>query len=90
MKRTEFETKSFEEVMEQLDNEFDQISDLEKLKDFAKYQIDNGNYLLANHVIKALQDGNEETWWDYDYCMGTMDKPIPITEKEDVEHLIDD
>ena len=43
-----------------------------------------------NHIIEALQAGYDEDWWDYDCCMGTLDTPIPMTEKADVEHLIDD
>lgn len=50
----------------------------------------HGHYFLANHIIEALKNGNDEDWWDYDYCMGTLDTPIPLTEKTDVEHLIDD
>lgn len=61
MTRTEFEEKSFEDVMSQ-----------------------------PNHIIEALQAGYDEDWWDYDCCMGTLDTPIPMTEKADVEHLIDD
>lgn len=90
MTRTEFEEKSFEDVMSQLNEELDEITTLDRLKEFAKLKIDEGNYLLANHIIEALQAGYDEDWWDYDYCMGTLDTPIPLTEKTDVEHLIDD
>ena len=90
MTRPEFEEKSFEDVMSQLNEELDEITTLDSLKQFAKSKIDDGNYLLANHIIQALQNGNNEDWWDYDYCMGTLDTPISLTEKTDVEHLIDD
>lgn len=90
MTRTEFEEKSFEGVMSQLNEELDEITTLDMLKEFAKLKTDEGNYLLANHIIEALQAGHDEDWWDYDYCMGTLDAPIPLTEKADVEHLIDD
>lgn len=89
MTRAEFEEKSFEDVMNQLDNESDNITTLDRLKWFAKLKIDEGNYLLAGHIIEALQAGYDEDWWDYDYCMGTLDTPIPLTEKTDVEYLID-
>lgn len=89
MTRAEFEEKSFEDVMSQLDNESDNITTLDRLKWFAKLKIDEGNYLLAGHIIEALQAGYDEDWWDYDYCMGTLDTPIPLTEKTDVEYLID-
>ena len=29
-------------------------------------------------------------WYDYDYSMGTMDTPVCLSEKADVEHLIED
>lgn len=90
MTRAEFEEKSFGDVMDQLNGELDEITTLDMLKEFAKLKIDESNYLLANHVIEALQNGNDEDWWDYDYCMGTLDMPIPLIEKADVEHLIDD
>ena len=90
MKRSEFEEKSFESVMSQLNEEFDEITTLDNLKEFTKSKIDDGYYFLANHIIEALQNGNDEDWWDYDYCMGTLDTPIPLTGKTDVEHLIDD
>lgn len=90
MTRPEFEEKSFEDVMNQLDEELNEITTLDVLKDFAKSKIDDGNYFLANHIIEALQNENDEHWWNYDYCMGALDTPIPLTEKADVEHLIDD
>ena len=90
MTRTEFEQKSFEEVMEQQYEERNEIKELYMLKDFAIDAIKKGSYFLAIHVLKALREGNDETWWNYDYSMGTLDTPTPITEKEDVEHLIED
>lgn len=90
MTRQEFEEKSFENVISQLNEELDEITTLDRLKEFAKSKIDDGNYFLANHIIQALQNGNNEDWWAYDYCMGTLDTPIPLTEKADVEHLIYD
>lgn len=90
MTRQEFKEKSFEDVMLKLDEELDEITTLDRLKEFAKSKIDEGNYLVSSHIVDALQAGNDEDWWNYDYCMGTLDTPIPITEKADVEHLIDD
>lgn len=89
MTRAEFEAKSFEECMEQLNEEFDEITTLDHLKEFAKEKINDGDYFLAIHIVEALQKGNDEDWWDYDYCMGVLDTPMPITEKEDVEYLLD-
>lgn len=69
MTRQEFEDKSFEDVMSQLNEELDEITTLDMLKEFAKLKIDEGNYLLVNHIIEALQSGYDENWWDYDYCI---------------------
>ena len=89
-KSMEDEATSFDDVMSQFNEELDEITTLDGLKEFAKLKIDEGNYLLAGHIIAALQSGYDEDWWDYDYCMGTLDTPIPLTEKTDVEHLIND
>lgn len=55
MTRAEFEEKSFEDVMSQFNEELDEITTLDRLKEFAKLKIDEGNYLLAGHIIVALQ-----------------------------------
>lgn len=59
MTRQKFEEKSFEDVMSQLNEEYDEITTLDRLKEFAKLKLDEGNYLLANHIIEALQAGHE-------------------------------
>lgn len=88
MTREEFDSKSFEEVIEQLNEEYDQITTYESLKEFAKEKIDDDNFFVAIHILQAIQNDTAE-WYDYDYCMGTLDTPVSITEKTDVEHLID-
>lgn len=89
MTRKEFETKSFEEVMEQLNEERDDITTYESLKEFAKSQIEEDKLFLAIHILEALKADPAE-WYEYDYCMGTLQTPSSITTKEDVEHLIED
>lgn len=42
MTRAEFERKSFPEVMMQLNEEFDEITTLETLREYAKQQIEEG------------------------------------------------
>ena len=57
-----------------------------------KVNIDNDNFNVASHLCNAIwNDPNPDMsdWYDYDYCMGTMDIPICLSKKEDVEHLID-
>jgi hypothetical protein len=89
MTRAEFESKSFEEVMEQLNAERDDITTYENLKEYAKMQIDNDNLNVAAHVLNAIWNDSQD-WYNYDYNMGTLDTPVSIMEKADVEHLIDD
>lgn len=89
MTRKEFETKSFDEVMEQLSEERDDITTYENLIEFAKSQIEKDMLFLIIHILESL---NKEPakWYEYDYCMGTLQTPSSITTKEDVEYLIED
>lgn len=64
----------------------DQVNDLttrEDLKEFAKEQIDNDNEFLAIHILEAIKD-SEADYWSYDYSMGTLETPTPITNTEDL------
>lgn len=93
MTRLEFEEKSFDEIMEQLYEECNTITTLDTLKEFIKEKIDNDDFNMASHLCNAIwNDPNPSMseWYDYDYCMGTMDIPICLSCKEDVEHLIYD
>lgn len=90
MLRKDFEEKTFEEVMEQLNRERDSIMTLDNLKAIAKDSIDKGDYYLASHILEGLEDGNNEPWWDYNVNMRTMDNPIPMLTKDDVELYISD
>lgn len=88
MTRAEFNNMEFEEVMETLNEERDDITTYETLKEFAIEKINDDNFLVAIHILETLQNDSEE-WYLYDYCMGTLDTPSSVTCKEDVEHLID-
>ena len=93
MTRAEFEEKSFEDVMNQLNEELDEITTLDRLKEFIKEKIDEDDFSIASHLCNAIwNDPNPSMseWYDYDYSMGTLDMPVCLSEKADVEHLIDD
>lgn len=93
MTRAEFERKSFEEVMEQLNNECNHITTIDRLKEFIKEKIDEDDFNMASHLCNAIwNDPNPDMsdWYDYDYTAGTLDKPVCLSKKEDVEHLIED
>ena len=89
MTRVEFEAMEFEEVMEELNRERDDITSYEMLKEYATEKIEEDNFLVAIHILEALQSDMAE-WYEYDYCMGTLQTPSGITDKEDIEHMIDD
>lgn len=89
MTREEYNEKSFDELMDILDGERDDIHTYEDMKDFAKYQIDEENLYFAIHILKGIQNSPAE-WYQYDYTMGTLDTVRGITCKEDVEDLIDE
>lgn len=43
---------------------------------------------LAIHILQALNDDTAD-YYDYDYCMGTLDTPTPIKTKEELEDYLD-
>lgn len=88
MNKEDFETKSLNELCEQLSDEGQNITSYETLKDFAKTQIDEDYLFLAEHIISAIK--GEAKWYFYDYYMGTLETPTPITSKDDIEDLIED
>ena len=88
MTKNDFETKSLRELCEELEEQGETITSFEVLKDFAIDNINSDNFLLASHICEALCDYAE--FYFYDYCMGTLETPTPITSKEDLEHLIDE
>lgn len=83
----------FEDVMSQLNEELNEITTLDSLKEFIKEKIDEDNFCIASHLCNAIwNDPNPSMseWYDYDYSMGTLDTPVCLSEKSHVDHLIDD
>ena len=85
--RKDFEEMTLEEVIGKL-SDHDYITSYESLKDYVINLINDNNFFLAIHILEALKKCETE-YYQYDYCMGTLEEPTPIEEKEDVEHLID-
>lgn len=54
MTRAEFEEKSFNEIMEVLENGRDDITTYENLKDFAIYNINNDTLSVAIHILESI------------------------------------
>lgn len=90
MTRKDFEKMNFNELMNWAYENLCEISDGETLKEYAIKLLQNDNFELALHIINAIYENPSDTeWYEYDYSMGTLDIPIPITEKGDIEDLID-
>lgn len=87
MTRADFEAKTFDELIEQLQNEDQDICSYDYLKDFAKHLIDEENIGFALHILNAIYTEPGE-YFEYDCSMGTLQTPSGLTEKSDLEHLI--
>lgn len=89
MTRKEFETMSFEDFIEWANENLDYVTDEEILKEFAIEKLQEDNFGMALHIINAIYDNPYVTeYYRYDYSMGTLETPTPITDKEDLEDLI--
>ena len=88
MKLSELKTLSLYEALERLEEEKDQITTREALKHSAIYHIQNDNIFLAAHILSAINERYAD-YYDYDHCMGTLDKPTPLTSLQDLEDYCD-
>ncbi len=75
---------SFEQAINILINEKDTITTSDTLKDFAIKNINEDKYNVAIHILEALID-SPAYYFDYDYCMGTLEKPTPLEMLKDLE-----
>ena len=88
MTNKELNELPFDDAIEKLEQEKDQITTYDCLKDFAIKNINEDMLFLAIHILQAL-DNDAADYYDYDYCMGTLDTPTPIKTKEDLEDYLD-
>lgn len=91
MTKTKFENMTLDELIEWAYENLDDLTTEDSLLEFAKVKIDDDNIFMALHILKAVYESEESYngYYLYDYSMGTLDTPTPITCKEDLEHLID-
>ena len=91
MTRAEYETMTLDEVIEWAWENLDDVTTEEALLEFAKKKIDDDNLYMAIHILNAIYDSEESYngYYLYDYSMGTLETPTPITCRDDFEHLID-
>ena len=93
MKKKELYKLSFQDAIDKLQYEINTITTYDVLKDFIKLQIDKENNYLAYHLIKSIWEDNtpfDSDYYDYDYTMGTLDKPTPLFNLEDLERYCED
>ena len=91
MTKQQFDEMTLDELIEWAYENLNDITTEDILLDFAKHKIDDENIYLAIHVLQAVWNSGEPYNGDYryDYSMGTLETPTPITCKEDLEDLID-
>lgn len=91
MTKQQFDEMTLDELIEWAYENLNDITTEDILLDFAKHKIDDENIYLAIHVLQAVWNSGESFngYYRYDYSMGTLETPTPITCKEDLEDLID-
>lgn len=88
MTKIELYKLNFENAASILEQENDQITTYENLKYFAIQNINEDMLFLAIHILEAINNDTAE-YYDYDYSMGTLDKPVSLKTLEDLEDYID-
>lgn len=89
MTREQYKRMDFEELIEWAKENLDDVTDEEILKQFAIEKLQDDNFSMALHIINAIYNNPYDTeYYRYDYSMGTLATPTPITDKEDLEDLI--
>ena len=91
MKREQFETMSFEELLEWAYENIDDVRTEDGLIEMVKHELDKENLQMAVHILNAVYESScpDDSYYLYDRFMGTFDTPMPITCKEDLEDYID-
>lgn len=93
MTKKELYKMTFTEAVEELSEEVNEITSYDTLKDFVKLQLEEDNIFLAFHILKAMWEDTtpfDTDYYAYDYSMGTLDTPTPITQLEDLEIYCED
>lgn len=81
---------TFDEQMEWAYKNVNCITTEDILKQFVIESVENDDFNIALHILKAIKDNPYTTeYYRYDYSMGTLETPIPITSIDDIEDLID-
>lgn len=90
MTEAKFKEMSFEDFLDWANENINDLTTEDILIDFAKSKIDDDNIGMAIHILGAIYNNPHDTeYYLYDYYMGMLETPTPVTCKEDFEHLID-
>jgi hypothetical protein len=86
-----YNAMSLDELIEWAYDNLDDLTTEDTLIEFAKQKIDDGSIFMALHILKAIYESGESYngYYLYDYNMGVLETPTPVTCKEDLRHLID-
>lgn len=92
MTKKEWEELTLDEAVDWADFEYgvSELTSEDSLIRFAKEKIDEDDLGLAIHILEAIYNSEEayNGYYLYDYSLGTMSTPTPITCKEDLEGYI--
>ena len=90
MTRAEFEKMDFQDLMDYAMENLNDVTDEETLKQFAAEKLESDDFGMVLHIIEAIYNNPYDTeYYRYDYSMGTLETPTPITELADIDDLID-
>lgn len=91
MTREEFNNMPFEELLDWAYDNIDDMHSEEALIELVKHEIDEDSFMMALHILQAIYDSDapDGCYYLYDRSMGTLETPMPITCKEDLEEYID-
>lgn len=78
---------NFNEEIQKLLDTRDDITTRENLINFSIYNIHEDRLFLAIHILEALNTCDAE-FFDYDFCMGTLDTPTPLYNMDDIQDYI--
>ena len=88
MTKQEWKELNLDEALEWANDEYGvyELTTEDTLISFAKDKIDDDNIGLALHVLSAIYNSEEayNGYYLYDYSLGTISTPTPITCKEDL------
>ncbi len=89
MTKEKFESMDFNEAMELLYEECNELTDYETLKGYIIKNINDDNNMFALHLLSAIynSDGDSD-WYYYDYTAGTCCTPVCLNNVDDVEQYI--